>query len=338
MVCLFDFRSWLLIGLLGLGCAMTARVPDPVASAPEPSRTFSFEGRWDTDFKAMTLTQKGNRVTGGYDWRDGRVEGTVEKGILRGKWTQSNGRGGFVFRMSGNGLSFSGSWGNGDDDAKGGQWNGKRVSPLTFVDDMPAQVDAAEASFAGRWETDFKAMTLTQKGNRVTGSYDWRDGRVEGVVENGVLRGKWTQSNGSGRFIFRLGRDGQHFTGTWGNGDDDSRGGKWNGRRRGVVEPVGEQPVPIELSQNPSFSGRWETDFKGMTLIQKGNRVTGSYDWRGGQVEGTLERDVLKGTWSQSNGSGRFVFRISEDGQRFSGSWGNGSDDSRGGTWNGRRN
>ncbi|HJY62564.1 MAG TPA: hypothetical protein VJ455_00285, partial [Ignavibacteria bacterium] len=47
-----------------------------------------------------------------------------------------------------------------------------------------------------------------QTNGKVTGTYDWSDGKIDGgVTESGdtlICRGKWTQSNGKGEFIFKL--------------------------------------------------------------------------------------------------------------------------------------
>lgn len=88
----------------------------------------------------------------------------------------------------------------------------------------------ASTGWAGGWASDFGRMRLQQSGGRVTGSYDYKGGRLDGTVQGGVLSGRWTQTNGSGRFEFRLGADGKSFSGRWGRGETLD-GGAWNGRR-----------------------------------------------------------------------------------------------------------
>lgn len=71
-------------------------------------------------------------------------------------------------------------------------------------------------------------MTLNQQGNRVTGTYTLKDGRIDGGVSGRVLSGKWIQSNGSGRFEFTMV---EGSNGIWGYGEGlDS--GVWKGTRR----------------------------------------------------------------------------------------------------------
>ena len=93
-------------------------------SEPEPKQT-GWSGAWSTDFNRLVLTQEGIRVTGTYAYMGGRLEGSVQGNVLQGTWTQSNGRGRFEFRMSADGRSFTGKWGN-RQTLTGGPWNGTR--------------------------------------------------------------------------------------------------------------------------------------------------------------------------------------------------------------------
>lgn len=56
-----------------------------------------------------------------------------------------------------------------------------------------------------------------------------------------------------------------------------------------------------------------------MTLMQDGDKVTGSYAYDNGQVEGRLKGRRLTGTWTQKGASGRFEFVFSKDGKSFEG-------------------
>jgi hypothetical protein len=85
-------------------------------------------------------------------------------------------------------------------------------------------------NWSGSWSSDFGRMSLQQSGSRVTGSYDFKGGRLEGTVAGNVLRGRWTQTNDSGSFEFEMSADGRSFSGRWGYGDSLTRG-KWNGSR-----------------------------------------------------------------------------------------------------------
>jgi small-conductance mechanosensitive channel len=84
-----------------------------------------WEGFWEAysygDDAFLSMRQEGDVVTGAYFPYDGRIEGRAENGVLRGTWRSPNGSGTFVFTLSPDGESFSGSIGTGD------WWNGRRI-------------------------------------------------------------------------------------------------------------------------------------------------------------------------------------------------------------------
>ena len=94
-------------------------------------------------------------------------------------------------------------------------------------------------SFAGKWQTDFGVMTLTQNGISVDGTYTWRNGRVKGTITDNILRGTWTQNSSdlgndvtSGDFEFVLSSDGNSFAGKWRYGSGGEwQSTPWNGTR-----------------------------------------------------------------------------------------------------------
>lgn len=95
---------------------------------------------------------------------------------------------------------------------------------------LAAQTARAQAlDFSGDWQTYWRTgsaiLSLTQDGDRVTGTYQPDDGSVEGTVAGRVLRGSWEQPGASGSFVFALSEDGQVLTGRFGNGE------YWNGFR-----------------------------------------------------------------------------------------------------------
>jgi hypothetical protein len=93
-----------------------------------------------------------------------------------------------------------------------------------------------------------------------------------------------------------------------------------------------------------ALSGKWKTDFGLMTLTQDGSTVTGSYTHDSGKIEGRLEGNILRGTWSESpsykapKDAGDFEFIFSEDGRNFTGTWRSGSQkQSWDGKWTGKK-
>jgi hypothetical protein len=91
-----------------------------------------------------------------------------------------------------------------------------------------------------------------------------------------------------------------------------------------------------------SWAGTWQTRLRylssaidEMQLSQTGNHVSGTYNYKGGVVDGTSNGNILSGTWTQTSGDGVFHLSLSSDGKSFSGNWSasNGSS----GTWTGTR-
>jgi hypothetical protein len=100
---------------------------------------------------------------------------------------------------------------------------------LTAILLLATQVAWADGPWEGFWEAyssgEDAYLSLRQEGDHVVGTYFPYNGQVEGVAENGVLRGGWRSPNGEGTFVFALTPDGQAFSGSIGSGE------WWNGRR-----------------------------------------------------------------------------------------------------------
>ena len=96
-------------------------------------------------------------------------------------------------------------------------------------------------------------------------------------------------------------------------------------------------------SQGP-WTGTWQSEQWGtMELVQDGSKVTGTYTWDEGKIEGMANGNMLTGTWSESPGyqppddAGDFKFALSDDGNSFTGEWRYGSTGDWQGSWNGKR-
>lgn len=86
------------------------------------------------------------------------------------------------------------------------------------------------------------------------------------------------------------------------------------------------------------LSGTWKTNFVNLHLMQAGKTVSGTYDYEGGTLEGTIAGKRLDYTWNQTNGKkGRGYFIISDDGKSIAGRYGYNDDDSGGGEWKGTK-
>jgi hypothetical protein len=94
-----------------------------------------------------------------------------------------------------------------------------------------------------------------------------------------------------------------------------------------VTEPTG-------MAGN-SWTGTFMTTWSGgghdvrMMLVQSGKTVTGTYEYNGGTITGTVQDNRLVGTWAEDNGAskGPVEFEITPDGKTFAGWWGYEGDD-----------
>jgi hypothetical protein len=84
----------------------------------------------------------------------------------------------------------------------------------------------------GLWEGKLhnNQSTLTQTGNKVTGTYNWHGGQIDGEVVGNKLIGKWTETDNNGRFEFTMESDCKSFEGVWGYANSIGDG-YWDGYR-----------------------------------------------------------------------------------------------------------
>ena len=192
-------------------------------------------------------------------------------------------------------------------------------------------------SVSGVFNSDFNELTIIQNGNQVTGTYKYRGGRIEGTVSGRTITGWWYQDNGKGKMVFEFNSEFTEFTGKWGN-NDAVPSGKWNGTRIGgqVVSGLTTVGHTNESSNLVLINGIYNSDFNELTIIQNGNQVTGTYKYRNGRIEGTLNGRTLTGWWYQDNGKGKMIFEFNSDLSGFTGKWGN-SDATPTGKWNGTK-
>ncbi len=84
-------------------------------------------------------------------------------------------------------------------------------------------------SWTGTYETNYETLSLIQKGKDVSGEYpEWENGKIDGVVTDGVLYGYWSESpsyappSDAGQIVFVMNEDGKGFTGWWRYGNSGS--------------------------------------------------------------------------------------------------------------------
>lgn len=103
---------------------------------------------------------------------------------------------------------------------------------------------------------------------------------------------------------------------------------------------LGLKPVYVLALRYANFAGVWDTTYGEMRLTQRGTKVTGTYTSGDGMVEGEVVGDELRVRWwERGNQSGGYAtYKISDDGNSFSGPWNYDTDPERqAGTWYGRR-
>jgi hypothetical protein len=109
-----------------------------LGSAALAQGAIPWTGAWTTEYGTVQLTQNGSQVTGRYGYDPGlsrgTIKGTVSGATLVGKFdARASGGptevGTFEWRMSADGLAFTGSWLR-SGTQEGGSWTGTRTSPL----------------------------------------------------------------------------------------------------------------------------------------------------------------------------------------------------------------
>jgi hypothetical protein len=187
-----------------------------------------------------------------------------------------------------------------------------------LIEKAPTQTNSN--GIAGVYDTDFSEMTLQIDGKHVTGTYKHSNGRIDGTLSGHTLTGRWTQSNGEGRFVFEFNSDFSAFTGKW-DYNDAEPSSRWNGTKKKNTTPNNNNNSTVTPVDSPSIAGVYDTDFNEMTLQIDGKHVTGTYKHSNGRIDGTLSGHTLTGRWTQSNGQGRFVFEFNSDFSAFTGKW-----------------
>ncbi len=90
-------------------------------------------------------------------------------------------------------------------------------------------------SWAGKWDTDWGLMTLSQSGSTVSGAYTHDTGIIHATASGKTLTGRWGEAptykgpTDAGSISFTMSDDGRSFTGTWTY--DGGGGGGWVGTR-----------------------------------------------------------------------------------------------------------
>jgi len=95
------------------------------------------------------------------------------------------------------------------------------------------------ATFGGRWESNYGRMELSQAGDSVEGTFEYRDGRLMGTARGDLLVFEWEQPGNMvearvtvrGRGWLRIAQDGGSLEGLWGYDEAHHGGGRWTAKR-----------------------------------------------------------------------------------------------------------
>jgi hypothetical protein len=158
------------------------------------------------------------------------------------------------------------------------------------------------SDFSGSWFTTFGLMTLQQKGNSVSGTYQMGPVKcsIEGRLKDGRLVFRYQEPNAAGEGWFELIRPGK-FTGQW-RQERSAAWQTWEGTR--------------------GFDGIWNTSFGPMRLYQQADRVSGSYECTGhATIDGRLDAGRLVFSYQEPQVQGEGCFELAPDGMTFAGSW-----------------
>ncbi|MEM7532042.1 MAG: hypothetical protein AAF639_07700 [Chloroflexota bacterium] len=210
-----------------------------------PAHTASFDGTWETNIGPVTFTQNGNRVTGVYqlygDTSRYAIGGTVFGNVLEGSYEGFDG-GEIRFVLSRDGQSFDGQW--------RGQyhWCGVRTARHGTTALQPGCGYSGEWQTLGDYRFDYQpTMSLTQVGDRITGTFLNGIARTKGTIAGNVgtegvgsqlvAVGRWTINDASGTFRWQLvNLNSDQFQGYSSGRDGVKR--QWCGWRQGIGQPA----------------------------------------------------------------------------------------------------
>ena len=119
-----------------------------------------------------------------------------------------------------------------------------------------------------------------------------------------------------------------------------------------AINDIGSVDQTITITVSPqtaglNWSGTWDTSWGTMYLTQSLGKVTGTYDYQGGKIEGYISKNlsgnILVGTWSEHpsyappDDAGDIEFIMSPDSNSFTGRWRYGSSGDWYSDWTGTR-
>jgi hypothetical protein len=174
-------------------------------------------------------------------------------------------------------------------------WHNKMMHNYTIYENSKNKKTTRQINVSGEWDTNWGKMTLEQNDNKVTGTYEWDNGKLEGNLEEYTLKGFWSEPqsydcpNEKGTFELTFYSDGKSFIGSWGY-CDVKIAGDWTGTLKTTTPQL-------------NVSGVWIVGDGKIILEQHNGNVKGKYldldlGVEGeGDIFGILQGNILIGQW-----------------------------------------
>ena len=110
------------------------------------------------------------------------------------------------------------------------------VAPYVVSSAFATETPRRQVNVNGTYDSNWDLVTLRQDGDRVSGTYVCcGGGTIEGrVYQNRVIRYHWKQPGGEGEGIWEIVSP-DKLEGTWGIGQSDSDGGRWDLTRKATL-------------------------------------------------------------------------------------------------------
>lgn len=107
-----------------------------------------------------------------------------------------------------------------------------KVADIEYIKYVTKTENQTHYSIDGVYKTTYNDMTLKiGHNNHVTGTYDYKGGKIDEYLEGKVLTGTWTQNNGKGKIMFIFKKDFTSFDGKWGY-DNNQPISEWKGVKK----------------------------------------------------------------------------------------------------------
>jgi len=197
---------------------------------------------------------------------------------------------------------------------------------------LAQNMNYVEMNLTGTWDSpEWGLMELIQLGNKLTGLYTHDDGQISGNVDGQNITFTWwektvkgmpyknAEKGQRGEGYFQISDDGNFIKGEWRYEGSQNWDGQWSARRKFT---------------RVNLNGKWNSPEWGMMEFkQNGEKITGRYDYDGGQIAGELKNNRITFRWWEKTPAGEpyeiapkgergdGYFDVSADGRTLSGEW-----------------